>query len=308
MPSALQAGMDPAAALFIVGLPATTAIEGLLSVGAAAIDTLIDLNISPQHDTAVLNLMLREVKECRSSVHALCKTLNLLENAQIPFPARAAWIGLDELVATLTDTVLAFSRLYSLCCALDDEAARTSPEDAGRVFEKRIRALCARIRWHNLSIAMMMTIINCPGEKDAKNSRDELAHRIGRLLTFNVSLAARLRRGSGSRPGSSAAKTPPTGAQPAETSGIAHAGAVGPAPAPMSWPSAAAAAATAASYSGCTLADRKALSRIVLPVALTELRDDFEYYTAEIPQPVGGCDFPRGGVLVDIPQGFMPAR
>ncbi|KAF4974337.1 hypothetical protein FDECE_18675, partial [Fusarium decemcellulare] len=210
--------MDPA----VVGLDTTTAITGLLAVGATAIDILADLNILPQTDTAVLNLFLREVKECRSSIHALHKTINLLENAQIPFPARAAWIGLDELVATLTDTVLAFSRLYSLCGALDEEAARSSPEDAARHFEKRIKALCARVRWHNLSIAMMMTIINCPGEKDARNSRDELAHRVARLLTFNVGLANRLRHGS--RPGSSAAKPPAPGAQPAETSAIAHAG------------------------------------------------------------------------------------
>jgi hypothetical protein len=157
MPSALQADMDP---LAVVGLPTTTAITGLLEVGAAAIDILSDLNISPQHDTLVLNALLREVKECRSSVHAFYKTLNLIENGQIPIPARAAWISLETLVATLTDTVLAFSRLSSLCCAVDEESTRSSPEDAAKHFEKRIRALCARIRWHNLSIAMMMTIVN----------------------------------------------------------------------------------------------------------------------------------------------------
>lgn len=142
------------------GLPATTAITGLLGVGATAIDILSDLNISPQVTTAVLNLFLRAVKECRSSVHALYRTLSLLENSQAPFPARAEWIGLEEFVATLTDAILAFSRIHSLCLALDAEAARTSPEYASQVFEKRIRALSARIRWHNLSIAMMMTIIN----------------------------------------------------------------------------------------------------------------------------------------------------
>ncbi|KAF4977032.1 hypothetical protein FZEAL_6394 [Fusarium zealandicum] len=286
--------MDPAVS---VGLDATTAITGLLAVGASAIDILCDLNISPQHDTAVLNLFLREVKECRSSIHALCKTLSLLENAQIPFPARAAWISLDDLVATLTDTVLAFSRVYSLCCVLDDEAARSSPEDAAKLFEKRVKALCARVRWHNLSIAMMMTIINCPGEKDAKRSRDELAHRVCRLLTFNVGLATRLRRTS--RPGSSAAKPPSPGAENSEISGIAPV-CVGPLAAPGSWP---------ASLTGCTLADRKALSRMMLPVALGELRDDYEFYLVDIPQQFGGCDFARdNGVLVGMPHKFTSAQ
>ncbi|KAF5533662.1 hypothetical protein FMEXI_11738, partial [Fusarium mexicanum] len=214
--------MDPA----VVGLPTTTAITGLLDVGAAAIDILSDLNISPQHDTVILNILLRELKECRSSVHAFYKTLNLIENNQIPFPARAAWISLDTLVATLTDTVLAFTRLSSLCCALDEQSNRTTPEDAAKQFEKRIKALCARLRWHNLSYAMMMTIVNCPGEKDAKNSRDELAHRVTRLLTFNVNLSARLQQ---SRPGSSAAKTTGSGAQTPDSPEITPAN-VGPRP------------------------------------------------------------------------------
>ncbi|KAF5663538.1 hypothetical protein FHETE_7485 [Fusarium heterosporum] len=289
--------MDPA----VVGLPTTTAISGLLEVGAAAIDILSDLNISPQHDTAVLNVLLREVKECRSSVHAFYKTLTLIENAQIPFPARAAWISLDTLVATLTDIVLAFSRLSTLCCSIDEEASRSTPEAAAKHFEKRIKALCARIRWHNLSIAMMMTIVNCPGEKDAKNSRDELAHRVTRLLTFNVGLAARLRHTS--RPGSSAAKTTVPGSQAPESPEITPVD-VGRIPAPASWP------ASAAPYSG-TLANMitpKSLSRIILPVELRELRDDFEYYTAMFHQQVGSCEFPVGGVFINTPYNVTSAR
>lgn len=289
MPSLLQADidMDPA----VVGLPTTTAITGLLDVGAAAIDILSDLNISPQHDTAILNILLREVKECRSSVHAFYKTLSLIENNQIPFPARAAWISLDTLVATLTDTVLAFTRLSSLCCALDEQSNRTSPEDAAKQFEKRIKALCARLRWHNLSYAMMMTIVNCPGEKDARNSRDELAHRVTRLLTFNVNLSARLRQ---SRPGSSAAKTTGSGAQTPDSPEITPVN-VGLGPAP---------------YSGTLskLTTPKALSKVILPIELRELRDDFEYYTEMIPSQNGSCEFPTGGVLMGTPYDLASAR
>ncbi|KAF5965026.1 hypothetical protein FCOIX_13139 [Fusarium coicis] len=279
--------MDPT----VVGLPTTTAITGLLDVGAAAIDILSDLNISPQHDTAILNILLREVKECRSSVHAFYKTLNLIENNQIPFPARAAWISLDTFVATLTDTVLAFTRLSSLCCALDEQSNRTTPEDAAKQFQKRIKALCARLRWHNLSYAMMMTIVNCPGEKDAKNSRDELAHRVARLLTFNVNLSARLRQ---SRPGSSAAKTTGSGVQTPDSPEITPVN-VGPGPAP---------------YSGTLskLTTPKALSKVILPIELRELRDDFEYYTEMIPSQTGSCEFPTGGVLMGTPYDLASAR
>ncbi|KAH7188164.1 uncharacterized protein B0J16DRAFT_336541 [Fusarium flagelliforme] len=285
MPSALQADMD---SLAVVGLPTTTAITGLLEVGAAAIDILSDLNISPQHDTIVLNTLLREVKECRSSIHAFYKTLNLIENGQIPIPARAAWISLDTLVATLTDTVLAFSRLSSLCCAVDEESTQSCPEDAAKHFEKKIRALCARIRWHNLSIAMMMTIVNCPGEKDAKNSRDELAHRVARLLTFNVNLASRLRHNTRPSTGSSGAKT-------TESPEITPVNVGRPPP---------------ATYSGtlANLTHPKALSRVVLPIELRELRDDFEYYTGSFPSTVGSCEFPNGGVLVGTPYNVTSAR
>ncbi|KAG9505194.1 hypothetical protein J7337_002160 [Fusarium musae] len=259
--------MDPA----VVGLPTTTAITGLLDVGAAAIDILSDLNISPQHDTAILNVLLREVKECRSSVHAFYKTLNLIENNQIPFPARAAWISLDTLVATLTDTVLAFTRLSSLCCALDEQSNRTTPEDAAKQFQKRIKAL--------------------PGEKDAKNSRDELAHRVARLLTFNVNLSARLRQ---SRPGSSAAKTTGSGAQTPDSPEITPVN-VGLGSAP---------------YSGTLskLTTPKALSKVILPIELRELRDDFEYYTEMIPSQTGSCEFPTGGVLMGTPYDLASAR
>ncbi|KAF4456046.1 hypothetical protein F53441_1767 [Fusarium austroafricanum] len=287
--------MDPA----VVGLPTTTAVTGLLDVGTAAIDILSDYNISPHHNTLVFNILLREVKECRSSVHAFYKTLNLIENGQIPFPARAAWISLDTLVATLTDTVLAFTRLSSLCCAIDEEATRSTPEDAAKHFEKRIKALCARLRWHNLSYAMMMTIVNCPGEKDAKNSRDELAHRVARLLTFNVGLAARLRHATptSSRPGSSAAKTTVPGAQTPDSPEITPAN-VGHRPASTS------------PYSGTLskLTTPKALSQVILPIELGELRDDFEYYTEMIPSQTGSCEFPTGGVLVGTPFDLASAR
>ncbi|KLO89531.1 Uncharacterized protein LW93_1590 [Fusarium fujikuroi] len=212
--------MDPA----VVGLPTTTAITGLLDVGAAAIDILSDLNISPQHDTAILNILLREVKECRSSVHAFYKTLNLIENNQIPFPARAAWISLDTLVATLTDTVLAFTRLSSLCCALDEQSNRTTPEDAAKQFEKRIKAL-------------------------------QLTPDSPEITPANV----------GHRP---------------------------------------------APYSGTLskLTTPKALSKVILPIELRELRDDFEYYTEMIPSQTGSCEFPTGGVLMGTPYDLASAR
>ncbi|KAF7549332.1 hypothetical protein G7046_g8397 [Stylonectria norvegica] len=140
-------------------LTVTTAMAGLLAVGGHATDILWDLNSTPKTNRVVASQALREVRECRSSIHVLSKTLPLLQSGHLQFPERATWIDVDELVATLTDTVLAFSKLHALCDALEAEAAVSSPGEACDRFEKRIRALCARIRWHNLSMTMMMTVL-----------------------------------------------------------------------------------------------------------------------------------------------------
>ncbi|KPM42638.1 hypothetical protein AK830_g3919 [Neonectria ditissima] len=310
------------------GLPATAAIAGLLAVSGIAIDMLWDLNTSPKSHTAVLNLALREVKESRSSIHALTKTLSLLESRQVPFPARAAWIDVDQLVATLTDAVLAFSKLFALCSAIEADAARSGPEEATARYEKRMRALCARIRWHNLSIAMMMTIINCPADTDAKNSRDELAHRTTRLLTFNYGLASRMQRGltpmgvsyayarahphahtpSPSPPASSASSVLPSNRSPAAQPAAKLAA---PAPAPPTsaaevgrtprcspgWPT---------TFAGYTLADTAVLSLIRLPVSAGELRGDRDFYSVAF-APQAGYEYGEAASLCSQPSIRSPS-
>ncbi|KAH6898165.1 hypothetical protein B0T10DRAFT_100602 [Thelonectria olida] len=314
------------------GLPATAAIAGLLAVSGIVIDILWDLNSSPKHDTAVLNLALREVKECRSSINALTKALALLQSRQVPFPDRASWIDVDELVATLTDTVLAFSKLYALACSIEAEAARSSPAAAGRKYEKRLRALCARLKWHNLSIAMMMTIINCPAETDAKNSRDELVHRITRLLTFNLSLSARMqRRIPPSSPPASTYRSPPAssnsstssaGPPPLSSSPIlpsippsttaaclppakpADVGRIPRSSPGCGWPTTAA----AASFSGYTLAHPGVLSIICLPISVAELRDDRDYYPVSYLAPGSPISVSVAGSDYHLPLGLDDRR
>lgn len=149
---------------------------------------------------------------------------------------------------------------------------------------------------------------NSPGEKDAKNSRDELAHRVARLLTFNVSLAARLRHTTAisSRPGSgsSAAKTTISVTESPDSPEITPVN-VGRPSAPASWPS-----SSPSPYSGtlANLTTPKSLSRVVLPIELRELRDDFEYYSGTLPSQAGSCEFPTGGVLVGTPYNVTSAR
>lgn len=142
-------------------LSVTTAIIGLLAVGGRTIDTIWDLNLPAHKATPVLNQALHEVRQVRSTVHILYKTFALLESARLPFPDRGTWIAVDDLIATLTDTVLAFSDLQSICVRLEAQRQGLSPPPAcaAAACEPRVAALCARVRWHNLSLSMMTTIL-----------------------------------------------------------------------------------------------------------------------------------------------------
>ncbi|KAK9435742.1 hypothetical protein VB005_10545 [Metarhizium brunneum] len=184
-------------------LSVTTAIIGLLAVGGKTIDALWDLNTPANKANSIFATALQEIKQCRSTVHVLYKTFSLVESAQLPFPERGTWIEADYLIATMTDTVLAVSDLQAICATLNLErqGLATPPaedvavgHDYSSSYEQSIQALCSRIRWHNLSMTMMMTILKCPGESDAQNSRVGLERRMTRLLAANTNLSGRMRQ------------------------------------------------------------------------------------------------------------------
>ena len=122
---------------------------------------LWNLNTAPEMGTASIDNILQEVKQYRSSIFLLHKTLVLLESGQLPFPERGAWVEVDNIIAMLTDTVLAMSELQDLCNTIEAHQDTSDPEVVvlGE-FEQIVSKLAARIRWHNLSITMMMTILN----------------------------------------------------------------------------------------------------------------------------------------------------
>lgn len=282
----------------------TTAIIGLLAIGGKTIDSLYEMNTSPGRDTAILNKALQEVKQCRSSVHILYKNFSLLEAGQLPYPDRATWISTDDLIATLTDTVLAITDLQEaiepieLCQGL---AARIT---ACNEHSQRLTSLSTRIRWHNLTMNMMMTILKCPGEQDAQNSRLGLERRMTRLLSSNSDIALRMRRlrdTFGAR--SMARRAIPNYAPVAQNAPrlpadrTSSASSISEASASTSTASGQSAQQPAADseatpqprlwsiFSGYNLADIPVLSMIPLPVLTLELRDN-EFYTFDFAQRV----------------------
>jgi hypothetical protein len=145
-------------------LTVNTALIGILAVGARISDALWDLEATPGDETALLDLAVQEVKQCRSSIKLLHKTLCLAESHQLPYPERAAWIQADHIIVILTDMALALSDLQTTCeVHLQGSSAHEAGSDVGSSvrehYVQSIRALCSRVRWHNLSIAMLMTVL-----------------------------------------------------------------------------------------------------------------------------------------------------
>ncbi|RFU75713.1 hypothetical protein TARUN_6472 [Trichoderma arundinaceum] len=287
----------------------TTAIIGLLAIGGKTIDSLYEMNTSPGRDTIILNKALQEIKQCRSSVHILYKNFSLLEAGQLPYPDRATWISTDDLIATLTDTVLAISDLQEAiepiekCQGLSERAA------ACIEHSQRLSSLSARIRWHNLSMNMMMTILKwlmrlstiSPGEQDAQNSRLGLERRMTRLLSSNSDLSLRMRRlrdTFGAR--SMARRAIPNYAPVAQNAPrlpadrTSSASSISEASTSTSGQSAQQATTESEAvpqprlwsiFSGYNLADIPVLSMIPMPVLTLELRDN-EFYTFDFAQRV----------------------
>ncbi|KAG5927808.1 hypothetical protein E4U42_001777 [Claviceps africana] len=291
-------------------LSVTTAIIGLLAVGGKTIDTLWDLNTPADRKSgAVCVQALQEIKQCRSTVHVLYKTLSLLESAQLPSPERGAWISVDHLVAILTDTVLAMSELQAGCEALSLEKLglvtpppssseprgqrqRQQPEEENPPHgvgascasprQKAIEGLCSRIRWHNLSMTMMMTILKCPGESDAQNSRVGLERRMKRLLSANTNLSARMRRLDDFLRQARFWASPRLTPYPGTTAALASRDAP-----PDEADSDGARRHPPSPMSGYTLADIPVLSMIPLPVTTGELTDGTLFYTFAYARLVG---------------------
>ncbi|KAG5988594.1 hypothetical protein E4U52_006408 [Claviceps spartinae] len=312
-------------------LSVTTAIIGLLAVGGKTIDILWDLSTPSQKKRdAVLARALHEVKQCRSTVHVLYKTLSLLELAQLPYPERASWIKAEHLVAILTDTVLAMSDLQAKCETLDishpesTAKATAAPSPSGKDDEtgvecasspqKVIQGLCSRIRWHNLSMTMIMTILKCraafksrmpgskgikaesadnrvssPGESDAQNSRVGLERRMKRLLSAKPSLSAQMRQLDGvfDHNGRLGRENLPHYTLPARHPQFWLLPHLTPYPGTAESPESDGAHTQSSSpLSGYTLADIPILSMIPLPVTTTELTDGALFYTLAYAQRV----------------------
>lgn len=142
-------------------LTVTTAVIGLLAVARKVTDTYADIDGITLHSRTVFNLALKEVKQCRVTINLLFQTLALVETGELPFPQRPALIGIDPIIAVLTDTVLAFSELDNICAAIAErlKLPGVTMTALSQQYGQRITALSNRIRWQTLSMTTMTTIL-----------------------------------------------------------------------------------------------------------------------------------------------------
>lgn len=265
-------------------LSINTAIIGILAVGSRLGECLCDLDADPGDESALLDLAVQEVKQCRSSIKLLHKTLCQAESAQLPYPERAAWIQVDHVVAILTDIALALSDFQVTCEMLvqgSEAQAQIPPASVREQCVEHIRALCSRLRWHNLSIAMLMTVLKCKADSDAQNSCKGLDQRMTRLLSSNADLSGRmatLEDSFGAKPiASSPPPNPYQAMSPASSPLLPPAdlygslAGVGPSrpSSPRSW----------STFSGYTLADLPNPSAVALPLTTYDLREGTVFYT-----------------------------
>jgi hypothetical protein len=173
----------------------TTAVIGLLAVTRKVTDSYWDTDGITRDSKSAFNLALKEVKQCRSTITLLYNTLALVETGDLPFPGRAASVGIDPIVAILTDLILAFSELDIICAAISErlKLPGVTMTALSTQYGQRIGTLSNRIRWQSISMTTIINVLKCHGDADAQHSRKALNLRIDRLLTSNAALATRMR-------------------------------------------------------------------------------------------------------------------
>ncbi|RCI15346.1 hypothetical protein L249_6544 [Ophiocordyceps polyrhachis-furcata BCC 54312] len=148
-------------------LSAATAMVGLVADGGRISETMMMMTSS---SSPALTRALLEMKQCRSTVQVLFKALCQLEAGRLPFPERASWIAVEDVVASLTDCVLAVVELQAVLLGGEQKRRRTSLEGGGLKLEEReeqeqdeeeeeVDALCLRIHWQLVSMTLMASIL-----------------------------------------------------------------------------------------------------------------------------------------------------
>lgn len=140
-------------------LSVTASIVGILAA-AGKISELLHFVVSTAKEApGVVTALIVEINDVRAAVQSL---QGLLEDIPLAPPRRTALIQLDQLIVTLTESVLTFSELESIVAPLVVPKGETFTLRA-RLKWTRVESNCTRIveklQRHKTSISLMLNIL-----------------------------------------------------------------------------------------------------------------------------------------------------
>ncbi|KAH7341164.1 hypothetical protein BKA66DRAFT_544045 [Pyrenochaeta sp. MPI-SDFR-AT-0127] len=174
-----------------MALETAAAIIGIMAAAGKVAETLGPV-VSAFGDVAKnAAAVLVEVNHMRIILSALHSYLDDLESSP---RVRRQLIQVDQLVATLTDGVLLFSELEALVLTLP--AARDGVWDRTRYAwnESKFASIKSRMQCFKSSITVMLNILQCESDQEARRSRNELLAVMSILVESNHELRRRLAR------------------------------------------------------------------------------------------------------------------
>ncbi|KAH6682774.1 hypothetical protein B0J14DRAFT_574349 [Halenospora varia] len=172
-------------------LSVTASVIGLLAATGKVVSVLNKVKSSLGSASQLVDQLLSQIKEVEISLFAVD---NLLVGIQSAPRRRIAMIQVDQLVATLTETVLTFSELEAMVTPLERRSDIPLLERWKWVWkEEVVTSVMLRLDRHKASLSLMLTIVQCESDLRAERSREILQDTVQQLLESNQEISRRLR-------------------------------------------------------------------------------------------------------------------
>ncbi|KAF2029560.1 hypothetical protein EK21DRAFT_24193, partial [Setomelanomma holmii] len=175
-------------------LSITASIVGILAAAAKIVESLHSTISTAKDGPHVLIAIDTEVREMQAALSSL---QFLLANLAAAPAHRAAMIQLNQLIITLTDTVLTFSDLDAAIAPFAGLRAAKVPAMQRLKWtqaEEKCLKIVERLQRHKTSISLMLNILQCASQMDARRSQATLEDMVQAILDQNTELFDRLKR------------------------------------------------------------------------------------------------------------------
>lgn len=138
-------------------LSVMASVVGLLTAAGAVASILSTVKSSISDAPRLLDHVLREVKDVEIVLSAIHKFLIGISSAPI---RRIALIQVDQLIATLTESVLTFSELEALVKPLEARSGNSLWERVKWAWkEDTVSDILQRLQRHKSSLSLMLNIV-----------------------------------------------------------------------------------------------------------------------------------------------------